>query len=327
MEDQARRSHQEGSDQVRTLIAGGAYPQALLISGARGLGKLDLARSLAKAILCEGQRPPCGTCRSCRLMEGQGDHPDYTELGSQARGSRASISKALISEIIQDSSLASYYGQARVYVINDFDLVTPQGQNALLKTLEEPREGVYFILVTSNPAEVLGTVLSRCQRLEIRPLAPEDLAQALEETGLEPEVARLVASFSGGSLARALVYAQDPQGFRRRKTLLELLDKLVMGGSIGIFDLEDFFAEEADQEEDLFYLMESWARDLAVYYETGEASLIGNQDISDQVIRQVKSLGPRSGTIFDRVLAARDQVRKNVNRGLALEGLFIYIGG
>ncbi|MDO5037317.1 MAG: DNA polymerase III subunit delta' [Tissierellia bacterium] len=318
------KGHEEIKRRIRSAIESRSYSHAYLFMGGRGLGKLKMARLLARGILCQGDG--AGVCRACQLMD-QGDHPDYKEVTPDKKGGGGTIKKETMEAILEDGALSSYYGQGKVYVIDDFDRVSPGGQNALLKTLEEPREGTYFILVSANPEGVLETVQSRCQKFYFSPLSPQEIEEGLIEAQLDPQLAQMVTAFAGGSLDRALAYGQDPQSFRRRKDFFFHLDQLVREGAFRTYDLEAFFKEEKDHIDELFYLLEAWARDLYIYQETGDISLVSNQDMAKDLEAQVTRLGQRAKEIYDRVLKARSYLKNNGNQELILEALFLYIGG
>jgi DNA polymerase-3 subunit gamma/tau len=168
---------------LKNALASGRIAHAYLFAGPRGIGKTTTARLLARALLCPERKDSdaCGTCVVC-LDAGAG--VDVIEIdGASNRG---------IDEIrtLRDNV---QYGPARgrykVYIIDEVHQLTGAAFNALLKTLEEPPAHIVFILATTDPRDIPATVLSRVQRFDFRPIAPDALAQTLERILTEEKIA------------------------------------------------------------------------------------------------------------------------------------------
>ena len=171
---------------ARLLEGRERLPHALLVHGPTGIGKVDFARALAAAMLCEGSRRDgaCGTCPSCHWFS-QGNHPDYREILPEAaaddeegetegEAQRTEKPKSLVIKIDQVRAVADFISLSthraghRVLVIHPGEAMQPAGANALLKTLEEPPPHTLIVLVSDRPARLLPTILSRCRRLALR---------------------------------------------------------------------------------------------------------------------------------------------------------------
>lgn len=155
-------------------------PHALLLEGARGIGKRDFALAYAQARLCEtpaADASACGHCASCHWFA-QGSHPDFRliepitedeaegEEGAPSR-KRYEIAIAQIRALADFVNLSSHRGGARVIVLHPAESLNLAASNALLKTLEEPAPNTQFLLVTHQPHAVLPTIKSRAQRLTL----------------------------------------------------------------------------------------------------------------------------------------------------------------
>lgn len=186
-------------------------PHALLLSGPAGTGKEEAALTLAQILNChtptEPSVPPsthfsshrCGTCRSCRKIDA-GTHPDIRVI--EPEGSHIKI--AQIRDLCNTLLAKPLEATHRVILIKDAGRMNREAANALLKVLEEPPAGTFFILTTSQPSELLPTVLSRCQLVRFRPLSKETVVRCLmEESHLPQQQAESVAALSDGSLALA----------------------------------------------------------------------------------------------------------------------------
>jgi len=208
------------------------FPHALLIHGARGIGKLALAEHTAQFLLCEdGARRPCGRCEGCRWLAA-GSHPDFRRLepealarepaadpdeAPEAPAKRAKPSTEIKIEQVRELAgflnLRSHRGRLRVALVHPAEDMNPNAANALLKGLEEPPAGAMFILVAHRPAELLPTIRSRCVALGVPiPPGPAALGWLAGQGARNPE--RWLA-YAGGAPLRALEYAGNGEALER----------------------------------------------------------------------------------------------------------------
>lgn len=170
-----------------------------LISGPAGAGKHTLARLLAAAALCENTNAPCGVCHSCRKVL-EGIHPDVITVEDPEH---KNVSVKLVRQAREDVFVRPNEGKHKIYIFpQELGL---EGQNALLKILEEPPSYGIFLLLTDNPERLLPTVRSRCTELALQGLEPEVLRRALYREFPEASEGALQAAIarSGGYLGQA----------------------------------------------------------------------------------------------------------------------------
>ena len=173
---------------------------AYLLTGARGLGKRTLARVLAGALFCTSENKPCGHCEACRRVF-DGNEPDVLTVFSDD-GSTISVDR--VREIIQQVSQHAFGSGYRVVLIEPVEKMTPQAQNCLLKSLEEPMTNVVFLLMTHELTATLGTIASRCMRVKLTPWPDDVLATTLERLGHSAEKIRMILPRCGGNIGTAL---------------------------------------------------------------------------------------------------------------------------
>jgi DNA polymerase-3 subunit gamma/tau len=190
------------SNALQFSLVGPAY----LFAGGRGVGKTTLARLLAKALNCESIRQgyePCCQCASCMEIV-QGQSLDFIEMdGASHRGIDD------IRQIHETLGYAPARGPYKIILIDEVHMLTKEAFNALLKTLEEPPEHVKFLFATTEPHKVLPTILSRCQRFDLKALSGEALQRKLSliaealHISIEPKALDLISLYAEGSLRDA----------------------------------------------------------------------------------------------------------------------------
>ncbi len=144
-------------------------PHALLITGHDGLGKQELAEALVARVFCKqasDRQLACGGCGNCQLISAA-SHPDFVRLTVEDGKTRIAVQQ--VRDMITHLGMKSYRGNEKVALVYPADLMNASSANSLLKTLEEPSDGTLLILVTARPSRLPATILSRCQRVEIKP--------------------------------------------------------------------------------------------------------------------------------------------------------------
>jgi DNA polymerase-3 subunit delta' len=197
---------------LELLRSGGSLPGTMLFSGRPGIGKKLIARRLLASLFCGAGDPPCLTCPVCQQIAG-GTFPDLIELRPDEKGtipigsadrSEAGSVRWLIDRLSKKSVSGSYG-----VLIDGAECISTGGQNALLKTIEEPQEGAHIIIITANKSLILPTILSRCMDLSFNPLSSAEVLRVLEAEGSTLPGSGLITDLSGGSVEAALFLADE----------------------------------------------------------------------------------------------------------------------
>ncbi len=236
---------------VQTLgnaIKRGRLAHAFLLTGVRGVGKTSTARLIAKALNCigpDGQGgptiDPCGSCEPCRAIA-EGRHIDVVEMDA---ASHTGVDD--IREIVESVRYSAVSARFKVYIIDEVHMLSKNAFNALLKTLEEPPEHVKFLFATTELNKVPVTVLSRCQRFDLRRIPADKLAAhfahvaQLEAVEADPEALALIARAAEGSardglsiLDQAIAHGQGRVEATEVRDMLGLADRGLVRELLGL---------------------------------------------------------------------------------------------
>lgn len=253
---------------------------ALLLAGPAGVGKRAFADALAQALLCSAprtDRTACGQCPACRLLL-TGNHPDLrvldvslaeeaevvVEEGATRKDKAASqwIKIEAVRGLRDFLAFTSHLAGRKVVVIHDADRLHANAANALLKTLEEPPSGTYFILVSSRPNRLPVTVRSRCVRLAFAIPRADDTLEWLGVAGsAQPEAA---LAYAGGAPLLAHEWASSENWNHRR----HLVDAVFAASDFDVVAVADGI--DAEQLGELLHGLQRWCYDLTLVAATGQ---------------------------------------------------------
>ena len=190
---------------LRNALANNKIAHAYLFCGPRGTGKTTMAKLFAKALNCDqGIGHQCNECSNCKEVI-EGSHPDVIEIDAASNNGVEQVR-----DLIDKVNYLPIKGRYKVYIIDEVHMMTANAFNALLKTLEEPPAHVVFILATTEPHNIIPTILSRCQRYDFTKVADEDIEQRmmtiLEKEGVQYDKAavRAIISLADGGMRDAL---------------------------------------------------------------------------------------------------------------------------
>lgn len=211
---------------ISNAIIANRIANSYMLTGIRGIGKTTTARIIAKTVNCtnieviDNLVSPCGNCINCKAFQ-LGKHPDVIEIDAASKTGVADIR-----EVIENSNYLPQIGKYKIYVIDEIHMLSINAFNALLKTLEEPPKHLIFIFATTEVRKIPLTILSRCQRFDLKRLSNEKIAEHLqkileiENKQAEEDVLKIIAKLSGGSVRDSLFLLEQAINFAANEKLL-----------------------------------------------------------------------------------------------------------
>ena len=317
-----------GQDKILSLLdyslKNNAIAHAYLIVGPRHVGKGTLASNLAQALNCDGPELPCGQCRSCqRILEGK--HADITPIGLD---SKTEIGIDDIRGLQRIANLPPYEGKYKVFIIDDAEYLSTEAANSLLKILEEPPQSVVWLLLVAEEEHLLPTIISRCQRLELKPVPSEQVQEALVNSyGIETNRAKLLAQLCRGRLGWALSALANDDILEQRSQRIDRLVSLLTASLDQRFayaqELASQFSQNRRTGAEIIKIWLDWWRDLMLI-KGGCREAIINIDYKAILEEQARGLSLSEIKAFLTSLCLlQDEISKNVNPRLVFEWLML----
>ena len=317
--------HKDIINYIRNAVREDKVSHAYILNGERGAGKKMLADLFAASLLCEKGGPdPCNECHSCRQAE-SGNHPDIIKVTHEKPNS---ISVDDIREQVNNTIMIKpYQGPYKVYIIPQADMMTPQAQNALLKTIEEPPEYAVIMLLTENADTLLPTINSRCVMLKLRNIKDTLIKKYLMETMQVPDYkADMCTAFAQGNMGRAIMLANSEHFNEIRDEAVQLLkyiNEMELSEIVQAVSRITAYKLEINDYLDIIMI---WYRDVLLYKATKDMDKVVFKD----QIKYIKERAKRSSyegieLIIESLEKAKARLKANVNFDLVMELLFLTI--
>jgi DNA polymerase-3 subunit delta' len=317
-----------GQDKILSLLdyslKTDAIAHAYLLVGPRHVGKGTLAINLAQALNCDGPELPCGQCRSCqRILEGK--HADVTPIGLD---SKTEIGIDDIRGLQRLANLPPYEGKCKVFIIDDAEYLSTEAANSLLKILEEPPPRVVWLLLAAEEEHLLPTIISRCQRLELKPVPSERIQEALVNSyNVDSNKARLLTQLCHGRLGWAVSALENGDILEQRSQGIAKLSSLLTASLEQRFayaqELASQFSQNRKAGAEILEMWLDWWRDLMLIKGGCQEAII-SVDYQTTLEEQAwgLSLSEIEGFLANLGLLQED-ISKNVNPRLAWEWLML----
>ena len=317
--------HKDILKYISSAVENNRVSHAYILNGERGSGKKMLANLFAMTLLCEtGDNEPCGKCHSCKQAE-SGNHPDIIRVTHEKPNS-ISVDD-IRTQVNNTVDIKPYQGPFKVYIIPLADMMTPQAQNAILKTIEEPPSYAVFLLLTENAETLLPTINSRCVMLKLRNIKDTLIKKYLMENLEIPDYkADMCTAFAQGNMGRAIMLANSDHFNEIREEAVQLLkhiNEMELNEIVAAVKNISVYKLEITDYLDIIMI---WYRDVLLYKATKEIDKVVFKDQLQSIKEQArKSSYEGIELILESLEKAKARLKANVNFDLVMELLFLTI--
>ena len=311
--------HENKIAQIREMIKKNQFPNAVIFSGAAGIGKRKIAETVAATLLCENDNAPCGYCNSCNTFNAK-THPDYYYIEPDTSKANPMIKIEQIRELQKEVALLPILSERRMVIINDAEFMNNVSQNCLLKTIEEPQGMSKFILIVADRSRLLMTLRSRCMIINFEPLSEAEITLGLSERNIEN--AEKIAIISNGSLEQAITLAEN-NGLQIRENVLRFLE------SLPTLNIEDIFIKSQELSalpknnfREWTLNIQKFLRDLLIINSNVESKYFYNRDVKTR-LQKLKFSDSKIYNMLHETTEIQRRLRSNANLQLLIDSFFI----
>jgi len=312
-------------EHLQNALATGKISHAYIINGEKSSGKEFIAKIFAMALQCEQEGiEPCNKCRSCKQTLSK-NQPDIIYV-SHEKPNAISVDD-IRAQVNNDVAIKPYSSKYKVYIINEAEKMTPQAQNAILKTLEEPPEYAVILLLVSNMNSLLPTILSRCVTLNMKPVRDELIRKFLMEELQVPDYkANVCIGFARGNVGKAKLLASSEEFENIKSEALSLMKYIKDMEMQEIVAAIKKINEYKLEIQDYFDIIAIWYRDVLLFKATMDANqLIFRDEV--QTLRKIAARCSYEGIerVIQALSTAKKRLEANVNFDLLMELLLLEI--
>lgn len=317
--------HEQIIEQLQSAIKLDKISHAYILNGPEKSGKMMLAEAFAMALQCEKKETEgCMECHSCKQAVSH-NQPDILYLKHE-KPNTISVDDIRV-QINRSISIKPYGSPYKIYIIDEAEKMNPQAQNALLKTIEEPPAYAVILLLTTNADSFLDTILSRCIRLNLKPVADGKIRSYLMEQYQIPDYqADMSVAFGQGNVGKAIQLASSESFNEMKDSAVQLMKRVK---EIDVYEMGEAVKQIGEYKlsiNDYFDIMMVWYRDVLMYKATMDInSLIFKEQVYEIKHQASKSSYHGIGEILNALERAKIRLKANVNFDLVIELLLLTI--
>ena len=291
---------------ITNSIRNNRISHAYMFNGIEGIGKLDFTREFCKILL---------------NTQDLSNSPDYIEIKPDGNSVKIAQIRKLQSEII-----IKPHKEYKIYIIEDSHKMTVEAQNALLKTLEEPPKYAIIILITSNKDILLDTIKSRCEIIKFLPIPIVEMTEYLERKGIQESRARLISTFSRGSVKIANELAESQEFFNMREDVENYINTIAEANIVEILNKINDIEKYRDNIVELLDITSNYFRDIMIYKEKLDKSMIINGDRMTFIQNMNKKITySQSSKIIDIIDSTKRKLKSNCNFNISIQVMTLNI--
>lgn len=290
-----------------------------IFEGPNGVGKQMMALAVAKRLLCECNNGPCNNCKSCHMVDSL-THPDLILVDKDTKVTKIDTIRE---NVVKAMEIKPYQGKRKVLIITEADTVTPEGQNAMLKTIEEPPSYGVIFLLSENMSKLLPTIKSRCIHIRFNPLGINLIKDYLKKENYSQEKIEVYAQFSQGSIGIVEKLKNDEEFIEKRKKSISYLERLEHANLTEVYEL---VKELCDQKEVLIEILDLWVlwyRDIGILKSIDNPNLY-YADYKEQLLDITYKLPyNKITTSINLIKQAKIEINQNIYATFVIENLLL----
>lgn len=315
--------HEQIIEHFQNAIKQDKVSHAYILNGQGSSGKMMLAEAFAMALQCEKKGTEgCMECHFCKQAISH-NQPDIIYL-THEKPNTISVDD-IRRQINQDIAVKPYASRYKIYIVDEAEKMNPQAQNALLKTIEEPPSYAVILLLTTNADVFLPTILSRCIRLNLKPVANEKIRNHLMKHFQIPDYqADICTAFAQGNVGKAMQLAGSEHFHDLKDSAVQLMKRIK---DIQVYEMGEAVKQISEYKmsmNDYFDIMMVWYRDVLMYKATMDInSLIFKEEVYDIKKQASKSSYHGIQEILEALDKAKIRLNANVNFDIVIELLLL----
>ncbi|MCU5747059.1 DNA polymerase III subunit delta' [Staphylococcus sp. SQ8-PEA] len=303
-------------DELKMLTA--AYQSnrlshAYLFEGDDGESMKETAIKFSKRILCADNE-------QCHSKVEQHNHPDFLYISTEEN----TIKKEQIEQLVRHMNQLPIESQHKVYIIESFEKLTVQGENSILKFLEEPPANTIAILLTTKPEQILDTIHSRCQHIYFKPIDKEQFIRRLEENELSRGVAEMLSTYTT-QVETALALNEEADLLALRKLILRWCHLMINDYSMALITIVDLLKHAKNRRLQLLTLaaVNGFFEDI-MHVKVGLDQRLVYSDLTSYMAQYAQKLDTTQIILmYDQITEAHKKLNQNVNPTLVFEQIVI----
>ena len=284
-----------------------SFSHANLITGDDGIGKSIVAKYLASVII--------GKKNNSESIDIVRYYPSSNSFGVDE-----------VRNIIDEVNKKPYEGDRKVLILYKCDKLTVQAQNALLKTIEEPPQGVYLILLSDSLETILDTIQSRCQVYKLTPLSKEEISSYIEDKypSLSLDAKQAALAYSTGVPGKVDRFIEDQKLKDLRDTCIELFEDILKREQGVVLKYEEILKNSKEEQIELLNILLSYIRDIMIFKELNNNELIVNFDKMDKIKDISRGMSYKKlNSMLEYIKEARLNFNSNTNYSMTMSVLLM----
>ena len=293
-----------------------------IFEGPYGVGKKTFALELAKYILCENQEEsPCNECKTCHMIDSQ-THPDVIHIEKDTKVTKV---ENIRENIVREMEIKPYQAEYKIIIVKAADSINVQGQNAMLKTIEEPPSYGIVILICENLASLLPTIKSRCIVVRFNPINKVQMKAYLQDKGIVGIEQDVYEKLSDGSIGVIEDILHDESYMEIRKQSVKYLERLDRAQIMEVYDIVKEITDQKDNIDAILQFWLCWYRDIAVVKAAGNQDLY-YKDYQQQLLDMAYKLTyNKVSQNIESIKRAMLDIKQNIYSTFVIENLLLQL--